>query len=145
MQTGAIRELMKRTQNKPLKIDNSLKILQTYKPNLPITHHDVELCVPPVLESIIFRLVDAILAHNSRNALRELNALLQHNNIFMIVASLMGNLRKCIYAHKAQSSNIIPKSLGLSPYFIGKYKPHLTPLYEALTKLDYEIKTGRSI
>jgi len=125
IELSAITKLLAYKNNHLASIDAEVAKLWLFKTSEPITEADIEKYVISDIETNIFRLLDAVLALDSAQSLKELRILLETNSVFMVFSGLLSNLRRILYIHSllcAQyTSSEIVNILDVKPFWIEKY------------------------
>jgi len=136
------------------RLTNAIETLRAYNPS--ITKETVSLLVPSAVSSVVFDLIDSVVAHNQQKALSVLDTLrLQGENTFGLFALLAGTYRTCIGIALAHNAGItqpfaIAKTIKAHPFVVSKSlgfvkKTSLTHLVRSLrlfTYYDSAIKHG---
>ena len=120
-----------------------------------ISELDIERYVLSDLETSIFKLIDAILIFDITLSLKELNTLLQTDNIFLIFSGIMTNLRKILYIQTLLYAGYSPKEIieefNIKPFLIEKSQRLVSKMlkfkniFNEFVQLDRASKIGEII
>lgn len=104
-------------------------------------------------EIIIWDLLDSVTAKDSKKTVKLLDELMQNNNDFPYLSTMLAKQLKILYLLKSRkvSEQDLTSELGIHPFVISKAKNQLWKfdehrlkmLYAKLTSLDFSVKKGR--
>ena len=138
------------------RIDQELPKLASFAAGAPVSAADVRALVSGAIESDIFELTQAVVRHDHRTAILQLEALLCDGQApQQILALLLWQMRVLLFASAMrtnQDAERMAKAIRSSPYAIQKAqafaqrvtRPDIARAYEAIYATDLAIKTGRT-
>ena len=138
------------------RIDQELPKLAAFAAGAPVSAADVRALVSGAIESDIFALTQAVVRHDHRTAIGQLEALLGEGQApQQILALLLWQMRVLLFAsamRTSQDAERMAKAIRSSPYAIGKAQAFaqrvtrvdIARAYEAIYATDLAIKTGRT-
>ena len=149
----AINRLIQYKNSELTKIESEIDKLSLFKINDRITEEDIKKYIIPEIEISIFQLTDAIAEMNFRQAIANLNIILETNSVFQVFSTIMSNLRTSIYIHYLISiwlwKNEIIETLWIHPFLFDKAKRlniwKIKKLFENLVTIDKKAKTWELI
>lgn len=151
----AITELAAATGNDTERIDLELAKLGAFAAGARVSGADVRALVSGAIETDIFELTQSVVRHDSRAAIRRLEALLAEGQApQQILALLLWQYRVLLFAAaitSGASAERSAKAIRSSAYAIGKWQAYargipradIVRAYEVLYATDLAIKTGR--
>jgi len=138
------------------RIDHELPKLAAFAAGAPVSVADVRALVSGAIESDIFELTQAVVRHDHRTAIGQLEALLGEGQApQQILALLLWQMRVLLFASAMRTSKDaerMAKAIRSSPYAIKKAqafaqrvtRADITRAYEGIYATDLAIKTGRT-
>lgn len=138
------------------RIDRELPKLAAFAAGSTVSAVDVRALVNGAIESDIFALTQAVVRHDHRTAVLQLEALLADGQAAQqILALLLWQMRVLLFAsamRTSQDAERMAKAIRSSPYAIGKAqafaqrvtRADIVRAYESIYATDLAIKTGRT-
>lgn len=138
------------------RIDQELRKLAAFAAGVPVSAADVRSLVSGAIESDIFELTQAVVRHDHRTAIGQLERLLGEGQVpQQIIALLLWQMRVLLFAtamRTSQDAERMAKAIRSSSYAIQKAqafaqrvtRADITRAYEAIYATDLAIKTGRT-
>jgi len=138
------------------RIDHELRKLASFAAGAAVSAADVRSLVSGAIETDIFELTQAVVRHDHRTAIGQLERLLGEGQVpQQIIALLLWQMRVLLFAtamRSTQDAERMAKAIRSSPYAIQKAqafahrvtRADITRAYEAIYATDLAIKTGRT-
>jgi len=154
--TPAAARALAEAEHEPRALGNEIEKLLTYVAwKRPVEVDDVQALTKAGVEARVFDFVDHLGLRRAQPALRELHALLEHEDAGYVLAMITRQYRLLIQTKELVDShaspNVIAQTLGLHPYPAGKLSQQtknytlagLEQLYRQLFECEIDVKTGR--
>lgn len=130
-----------------------LLLLLKFEKRNKILPEDIDIVSHGNREIIIWDLLDSVTAKDSKKTVKLLDELMQNNNDFPYLSTMLAKQLKILYLLKSRkvSEQDLTSELGIHPFVISKAKNQLWKfdehrlkmLYAKLTSLDFSVKKGR--
>ncbi len=137
-------------------LSNEIKKLADFKKGGTVTPEDIKLLVKPVVETDIFKTIDAIAQKNKKQAFFLIHQHLQKGEAVLYLLSMINfQLRNLLIIKDLMEKNrpyyAILKTTKMHPFVVRKsYElakkftfPELKKIYQKLFEVDLDIKTGK--